>query len=114
MACVDNSDCQELGIVDETACEFTPWAKDRCPLTCGNCKQDMDDDSNNAYSDDEDEDNEYDNSYDYYENDTRSGEEQNEECVDNEDCKELGIIDIDSCDFAPWAPERCPVTCNTC
>ena len=76
----------------------------------------MEDEDNNAYSDDEDEENydEYNNSYDYNENDTRSGEEQNEECVDNEDCKELGIIDIDSCDFAPWAPERCPVTCNTC
>ena len=37
MQCVDREDCKKLGIIDDTSCEFTPWAKDRCPVTCGTC-----------------------------------------------------------------------------
>ena len=40
--------------------------------------------------------------------------EATEECIDQKDCAELGIIDLDSCEFAPWANERCPLTCATC
>ena len=105
---MDQSDCQELGIVDETACEFAPWAIERCPMTCGKCNQDPT--GGGDYKDYE----EYTSSYDYNEDETRSDEASNKDCVDSEDCKELGILDLDSCEFAPWAPERCPVTCNTC
>ena len=98
--CKDSSDCQELGIVDETACEFAPWAIERCPLTCGKCRQDVgqDNDAGN------------------YENETvvSSDYQSENECLDSKDCKELGIVDLDSCEFAAWASERCPVTCNNC
>ena len=73
-------------------------------MTCGKCNQDVTDGGD--YNDYE----EYTSSYDYNENGTKS----NQDCVDKEDCKELGIIDLDSCEFAPWASERCPVTCNSC
>ena len=40
--------------------------------------------------------------------------EENDDCSDKKDCAELGIIDLNSCEFAPWANERCPLTCGTC
>ena len=36
-ACVDAPDCAETGIIDPVACDFTPWAYDRCPATCEQC-----------------------------------------------------------------------------
>ena len=48
--------------------------------------------------------------------DYETGEIENydKKCEDNKDCKELGIIDLDACEFAPWANERCPLTCGKC
>ena len=40
--------------------------------------------------------------------------EENNNCADKEDCTELGIVDLNSCEFAPWANERCPLTCGAC
>ena len=34
--CNDAPDCAE-SIVDPVACDFTPWARDRCPVTCKVC-----------------------------------------------------------------------------
>jgi len=39
---------------------------------------------------------------------------QQQQCEDSKDCKELGIVDDGTCEFAPWAFERCPVTCGKC
>ena len=41
-------------------------------------------------------------------------ENSDKKCEDSKDCKELGIVDLDACDFAPWANERCPLTCGKC
>ena len=35
--CEDSPDCAENGIVDIIGCDFTSWANDRCPMTCGTC-----------------------------------------------------------------------------
>ena len=35
--CEDSPDCAENGIVDIIGCDFTPWAIERCPKTCGTC-----------------------------------------------------------------------------
>ena len=35
--CVDSPDCEENGIVDIIGCDFTDWANDKCPKTCGTC-----------------------------------------------------------------------------
>ena len=39
---------------------------------------------------------------------------RNAECEDASDCQENGIVDDISCDFAPWAIDKCPKTCGTC
>ena len=39
---------------------------------------------------------------------------QQQQCKDSKDCKELGIVDEGTCEFASWALERCPVTCGKC
>ena len=36
--CIDAPDCAE-SIVDPVACDFTPWASDRCPVTCQVCTE---------------------------------------------------------------------------
>ena len=51
---------------------------------------------------------------DYNENDTTVTEKSKPKCEDSKDCQELGIVDLDACDFAPWAIERCPLTCGVC
>ena len=35
-------------------------------------------------------------------------------CEDAPDCEENGIVDEISCDFTPWAYDRCPATCDVC
>ena len=52
---------------------------------------------------------------DYYsEYESDGTEKSSAKCENNKDCEELGIIDKDACDFAPWAIERCPFTCGVC
>ena len=36
--CQDAPDCSD-SIVDPVACDFTPWAKARCPVTCQVCTE---------------------------------------------------------------------------
>ena len=67
--------------------------------------------SNDDYGND-DAQNTDDYSYSDYESD--GTEKSSAKCEDNKDCEELGIIDKDACDFAPWAIERCPLTCGVC
>ena len=69
----------------------------------------------------------YDEGYDYGNDDAQNSnddiyadyetgaiENSDKKCEDNKDCKELGIVDLDACEFAPWANERCPLTCGKC
>ena len=94
--CVDSEDCEELGIVDIDSCEFAPWANEKCPVTCDKCTTNED---------------EY---FQYTDYESITTDNTPTECVDSEDCKELGIVDEDSCEFASWANDRCPVTCGKC
>ena len=69
----------------------------------------------------------YDEGYDYGNDDTQNSnddiyadyetgviENGDKKCEDSNDCKELGIVDLNACEFAPWANERCPLTCGKC
>ena len=104
--CENAPDCEENGITDEISCDFAPWAYDRCPVTCGTCEL-------QARRDEE---------YQICPTKVTTSAAggavprftQKAKCEDSSDCEENGIVDEISCDFTPWAFDRCPATCGAC